>query len=160
MNDWYINYTGAAIYSLVDANGKRYIGQTTNLQRRLKMHKKEIDRLHNDPDAETSEGIKLSEAIRNGMTFDFEVLEYIPWSKATVNELRRLEQHFIDQYGGIENTYNTACIAAPNYGCDFFNNVCLIIDFSDDPDIMNFLEYVEDPESLIKDLIRYHLKST
>lgn len=159
LKNWNVDYTGAAIYSLVDSEGKRYIGQAMNLKRRLYMHKKEFDKLKKDPGSDTCEGSKLATAIRNGSRFEVEILKLIPWKNSTVNVLRYWEMYFVNQYGGLENTYNTADVTPPNFNCENFNCISLVIDLSKELDIIQYLKQADNPEELIKDLIRQGMKS-
>ena len=46
LEKWIDDYNGAAIYSLVDENGKRYIGQAIHLQQRLETHRRVLNRAY------------------------------------------------------------------------------------------------------------------
>lgn len=156
LQNWKTDYTGAAIYSLVDENGKRYIGQTMNLKRRLYIHNREFNMIHDDPNAYTTEGKTLSEAIRNGRVFTVEVLEYVPCLAASVNNLRNLELYYYEKYGGSANTYNTAPIIPPLVNHEPFNMVTLTIDITEE-DIIEYVEQKDNLNEFIKDLIRKNI---
>lgn len=103
---WDTDYNGSAIYSLVDENGKRYIGQAKHLQHRLWGHRSALRRALNG-NIYYSEGAKLVEAVQNGTTFKVEVLKMFPdVYEVARNTLAYWEQYYLDKYGGIEGTYN------------------------------------------------------
>lgn len=98
------SYTGAAVYALVDENGKRYIGSTNNIQRRLKTHNQGIR------DAITCGRSAFSawwfvNAIKAGHTFTMEILEQIP-PGTTRKEREAAERRHLQASGGLDATYN------------------------------------------------------
>ena len=151
LKNWKTEYKGAAIYSLVDPNGKRYIGQAKNLKHRLYAHYLAFCVVDS-----ATEGVKLKEAINSKIPFRVEILKYIQWDKSSVNELRYWEQYYCDLYGGINETYNTASIPPPNYFYDGFNDVVLSIDLNrkTDADIIEHLNMCENVQGYLKNLIR------
>jgi len=150
---WDDDYSGAAIYSLVDKDGKRYVGQAKNLQNRLNTHRAELARVYHNPNAYTCEGRKLAEAAIKGTKFRVEVLEKIPWSETTVNHLLEREEYWLQKYGGLEGTYNSACIPTINWWWDGNNEVELKLSF-DEEDIVTKLNQTDDKQGYIKELIR------
>lgn len=102
------DYSGAAVYALVDDDGKRYIGSTKNANKRIKQHysrmknakKKRKKGLPND---------KIASAVKSGKKFRCEILLQIN-ADVTNKELREFERILLSFYGGIENTYNKAPI--------------------------------------------------
>lgn len=154
IDKWDDNYNGAAIYSLVDkTNGKRYIGQAKHLQQRLETHRRELNRIIYNPNCLTAEGIKLKNAVIKGSRFKVEILHKIPELSACVNELRYWESFYHNKFGGYENTYNTAYVIEPEWYCEPYNDVELVIDV-DDADIINKLNSVPNKNEYIKGLIR------
>ena len=121
LEKWDDDYNGAAIYSLVDSEGKRYIGQATHLQDRLETHRRQLNKAITNPEGECAEGKKLIDAVKNGMKFKVEILEKIPDDKATVNILRCWEAYYLDCYGGYDNTYNSAAMPSPVWSYEEFN---------------------------------------
>lgn len=154
---WDDDYNGAAIYSLVDERGKRYIGQASRLQNRLETHRRELNRAHKSRDTIVSEGAKLADAARNGARFRIEILEKIDWSKSSVNNLRYWERYYLNKFGGLENTYNSGEIPDPVWTYEAFNDVALILEI-DDADILGFLDRLENIQGYIKGLIRQDMK--
>ena len=98
------DYEGAAIYALVDNHGKKYIGATSNLKRRLLFHENHIKQL-------LVYGIdgyvckKMVDAILEGETFHVEVLEMFP-DGISQEELNDKECYYLEQAGGLDATYN------------------------------------------------------
>lgn len=95
-----IDYTGAAIYSIVDdTNGKVYIGSSANVSRRIKQHNyvMKIGRC----------STKLQEAVDCGHVFHAEVLEEIPAGKDYFYMFER-EAEWIKKLDTIRLGYNTA----------------------------------------------------
>lgn len=121
LEKWIDDYNGAAIYSLVDDKGKRYIGQAIRLQQRLETHRQVLTRAFKHKDVYVVENENLVNAVRNGIKFKVEILYKIPRCKATVNMLRYYENYYFQKYGGYKNTYNIAPISAPVWSCDHFN---------------------------------------
>ena len=154
---WDDDYNGSAIYSLVDKNGKRYIGQAKTLQRRLESHRIYLNQAYMNPECNVDEGKKLIDAVRCGTIFSVEILRKIPWNKASYNTLRYWENYYLEKYGGIENTYNTACVPSPVWNYPPFNDVTLAI-MIDDADILQKLEETGNIQGYIKSLIREDIK--
>lgn len=120
---WEEEYAGAAIYSLVDANGKRYIGQAMHLQERLNSHQKALAEMLQHPEKRPLEGLKMIKAVRSGVKFRVEVLKKLEGGEATINNLRYWEGFMLEQYGGIENTYNSQIPPVPIWNHEPFNYV-------------------------------------
>lgn len=153
VKEWEDNYTGAGIYSLMDENGKRYIGQAINVQNRLETHRRELSKICKNNEAITNEGSKLADAARNGARFKVEILKKLPWHKATVNILRYWERFYLDKFGGLKNTYNSCVVYDPVWSYEPNNEVTLKIDITDS-DILDKLESVGNRQGYIKELIR------
>lgn len=119
---WNIKYNGAAIYSLVDDKGKRYIGKTIHLQNRLNTHRHELNKVYRTQSKDfTNEGQKLVNAALNGTVFRVEVLLFIPPESVTENFLRLLECYYYSKYGGLDRTYNSTPPNEPNWYAKDFN---------------------------------------
>lgn len=95
-----IDYTGAAIYSIVDdTNGKLYIGSSDNVSRRIKQHNYVM---------KTGRcSTKLQKAVDSGHVFHAEVLEEIPAGKDYFYMFER-EAEWIKKLDTIRLGYNTA----------------------------------------------------
>lgn len=156
LKNWETDHTGAAIYSLVDSEGKRYIGQTKNLKRRLYLHHQSLNAIYNQKNPLSMEGKKLFEAAKHGTEFNVEVLKVIPWYEVTENNMRFWEKFYVDLCGGLNNTYNTGVLFTPNYGCEDFNTVSLSFRLFErkDADIIKHLDACTNVQGYIKDLIR------
>lgn len=151
--DWDVDYNGCAIYSLVDNKNKRYIGQSTALRSRLKEHHYQLNRASKHEDAEVTENKKLVDAVRSGETFRVEVLKIMPLLESNINNLRYWEKHYLEKYGGLENTYNSAPIPLPDWNYHPMNDILLTIDIAD-KDILARLDEVDNIQGYIKRLIR------
>lgn len=121
LENWIDNYNGAAIYSLIDENGKRYIGQAIHLQNRLETHRRALTRAYKHKDAYVVENENLVNAVRSGLKFKVEILLKIPREETTVNRLRYYENYYFQKYGGYKGTYNIAPIASPIWNYKQFN---------------------------------------
>ncbi len=153
---WNDDYNDGAIYSLVDANGKRYIGQAKHLQNRLHTHRIELNRIYNGGTS-CVEGKKLIDAVKGGAVFTVEILRKIKWYEMTINELRFWEGYYLEKYGGIDNTYNTIPAYYPNYNFEPDNEVELIIEI--DSEEYNYLNNkCNNINEYIKNLIREKIK--
>lgn len=158
LQKWTDDYEGAAIYSLVDQRGKRYVGQALHLQKRLETHRKELNRVVLQPTyTESPEGQKLVQAVRNGSRFRVEILKRIPWNEATANNLRYWEYYYLELFGGLEKTYNAGVIPSPVWEYEAFNNIELCIDLTD-ADILEHLNSKPNKQGYIKALIRQDMK--
>lgn len=97
-------YAGAAIYALIDETGKRYIGSTNNLKRRLRTHNQGIrDALNCGHSCFSSWW--FVEAILAGHTFTVEVLAQLP-DNTTRQQREELERFYLQESGGRSATYN------------------------------------------------------
>lgn len=97
-------YNGAAIYALVDDNGKRYIGSTLRLRDRISQHNSMMKTVRkNSPNGLVS--YKIANAVLEGHTFRCEILAMIN-TNVSKHELEEIERIFLKHFGGIENTYN------------------------------------------------------
>ena len=99
LEKWIDDYNGAAIYSLVDENGKRYIGQAIHLQQRLNTHRQELNKAYKRNTIEVVENVELANAARRGIKFKVDVLYKIPWYNATKNNLLYYENYYLEKYG-------------------------------------------------------------
>lgn len=127
---WDTDYNGAAIYSLVDENGRRYVGQAQNLQNRLKQHRKAFNRIKDGESKPIGckEGKRLVEAIEAGVTFRVEVCKRLTPEEATKNSLRHWECEIYEQYAnGIpleeNDLYNSTYPAPPKWECEDLNEL-------------------------------------
>lgn len=150
---WDDDYDGSAIYSLIDEFGKRYIGQAIHLQQRLETHRRELNKASKGNNIHINEGEKLVDAVKAGRVFSVEILKKLEWSDSTVNNLRYWENYYLDQFGGIDNTYNNMPIASPVWDYDPFNDVSVLIQIKDS-DVLNHLEQMENMQDYIKGLIK------
>lgn len=93
------SYSGAGVYALVDTKGRKYIGSTINVHRRIQQHCGALRyrKAHK----------KLQEAFNRGETFTAEVLHCLP-ETVTIGELRQLEHAEMMKLGGPKGTYNSA----------------------------------------------------
>lgn len=153
---WDDDYTGSAIYSLVDNDGKRYIGQAKSLQARLNTHRQQLNLAYKNEKAIIPEGKKLIDAVRDGKKFKVQVLKKLMWNETTINNLRYWESYYLEKYGGINNTYNTAPIPLPVWNCRSLNEITLAIEL--DKDIIEALDQVDNKQGYIKELIRKDMK--
>lgn len=154
------DYNGAGIYSLVDRNGKRYIGQSIHIQNRIDAHRTELTKVWKRQSPLSNEGSKLVEASMRGETFSVEILKKLKWNEATVNELRKWEAYFLEKYGGIDNTYNGTDVPSPNSAYDPYNEVTFIVEIpKTDKDILKRLDEVGNKQGYIKKLIRHEIDS-
>ena len=97
-------YGGPAVYSLIDENGKKYIGSTVNLRRRLKAHASSI-RLVQRKGMDAFISDAMADAVRAGHTFRWSVLETFP-ADIPDGILRLAELRHIEKAGGIDSLYN------------------------------------------------------
>lgn len=156
LDNWSDSFDGAAIYSLVDDNGKRYIGQTIKLQNRLHTHMRELNRLYRDNEAPTTEGKKLADAARDGVQFTVDILKKFRWYEVTVNNLRKWESYYLEKFGGVHNTYNTAPVPYPNHLHD--DDDAVILTFDADNLLYEHLNNKDNIQGYLKSLIRSDMK--
>lgn len=97
-------YNGAAVYALVDENGKRYIGSTVHLKNRIKQHSTYMRTAIRDGHSGFLNA-KLENALLKGTIFKCEILAKVN-VEITKKELEEMERIFLKHFGGIENTYN------------------------------------------------------
>ena len=150
---WNDDYNGAGIYSLIDESGKRYIGQAKHVQQRLESHRCALNLAVRKKDAFVNDGIKLVDAVRNGVKFRVEILKKIPWYDATTNILRKWESYYLDYFGGIDKTYNGAVVPYPSWKYDPYNDVTVDI-IINDAEIAKRLNTINGKQEYIKNLIR------
>ncbi len=97
-------YEGAAIYALIDEDGKAYVGSTKNLRSRIRQHNGLMRMI-------LKHGISglisknLGEAVVSGKTFRCEILAKIN-IEMSKREIETIENVFIRHYGGYNKTYN------------------------------------------------------
>ena len=97
------------IYSLVDDNGKRYIGSSKNIRQRVKSHKSHINTyLRDGVDGFVNPAIK--KAVKQGLRFRCEVLAVFNCDM-TETERREIERIYIAKFGGYEALYNYCVIS-------------------------------------------------
>lgn len=151
-------YEGPGIYSLVDENGKRYIGQAKNVYKRLRTHRNAINNVHYKGNSGSIvEGQKICDAVLAGHKFRVEILKKIPWYEATLNELTRQEKYYLDLYGGRDNTYNMAPMDNPLCETEkFAYTVELPIKL--EKGLVDYLKDQGDANEYLKKLIREDMK--
>lgn len=158
LEKWDDDYNGACIYSLIDSNGNRYIGQAMHAKQRYNQHRQELSKAKRGIPS-SNEGLKMREAVLSGAVFRFEILIKIDWQDASINILRDLEKYYLDIYGGIDNTYNTAPVTSPNWRCVHFNDVYILLDLKEtDADIIEWLGQQDNMQGYIKNLIREDMR--
>ena len=112
---WDDDYNGSGIYSLVDQDGKRYIGQSKHIQNRLHQHRQGLNQvLRNSGRGEACSG--LVKAVEEGKRFKVEILKKFENSETSTDELRYWEDFYIKKYGGYDKLYNIAFVPSSNYG--------------------------------------------
>ena len=153
-------YNGAGIYSLVDQDGKRYIGQALNIQNRLEQHRRALNVVVRDGNTGTAENTELVDAVASGKRFHVEILKKLEGANATKNKLDFWERHFLKKYGGFKETYNVNVISAPNWKCSAYNDAYYYLDlnYDADADIIAYLDTLESVQGEIKRMIREDMK--
>lgn len=101
------DHSGPAIYALVDQNGKRYIGSSCNLQRRIKEHDREIRRVLRGENSGFLSN-SLTSAVLMGLEFKVEVLA--TYENMDSKNLLKIERACLLAAGGLQNTYNSQAI--------------------------------------------------
>ena len=156
---WKDQYTGAGIYSLIDQDGKRYIGQALNVQRRLDQHRIELNKVVKGlPSNETN--LELIDAVMDGKRFHVEILKKLEGTEATKNNLCVWEDYFFEKYGGFNETYNGVTVSPPRWNYEPFNVVHYNIELkpNEDADIIAFLESQEDSKETVKRILREYIE--
>lgn len=97
------------IYSLVDDNGKRYIGSSKNIQQRVQSHKFHMNRYLRDG-ADGYLNPAIEKAVTLGLRFRCEVLAVFNCDM-TATERREIERIYIAKFGGYEALYNHCVIS-------------------------------------------------
>ena len=97
-------YNGAGVYSLLDDDGKRYIGSSFHIRSRIKQHNTYM-RLAIRDGYSGFLNSKMTNALLCGKNFKCEILVKI-YREITKQELEEIERIFLMHYGGIDNTYN------------------------------------------------------
>lgn len=91
-------YCGAGIYAIINkSNRKMYIGSSTNISKRMSMHKSSFANLTCNK--------KIEEDILSGNVFYSELLESVSLP-CTLKELVKKEREYIKQYDSVNNGYN------------------------------------------------------
>lgn len=114
MNDNYIisdvpTVAFGGIYSLIDENGKRYIGSSKNIKSRVSFHNTHFKNfLRDGADGFVNPAIK--DALKNGSRFRCEVLASFNCELSS-RELREIERVFIAKFGGYDALYNCSVIS-------------------------------------------------
>ena len=152
----YEKYTGGAIYALIGSDGKRYIGQSINYYQRMQQHRYAFNSIAKGK-KDAPEGNKLIDAITNGITFHAEILEKIPFSECTINNLNRKENYYFDLYGGLNGTYNSTAPKSPYYLSEFGDVIRFGFNVYD-TEIIRKLDSVGDYNTYLKELIRKDIR--
>ena len=98
------DYEGIGIYSIKNIeNGKRYIGSSINVAKRIQAHM-------------TKPPLQMIDDISSGDSFSVEILEKIPFGVINRYDLIDKENHYIKTFNSIKNGYNRqfACISSEN----------------------------------------------
>lgn len=91
-------YDGVGVYALVDDLGRRYIGSSTNVAKRIKAHENAFQ------SGRCSR--KFQAAISAGRTFRVEILEPFPYG-ITRHELFQAENKWLREYDAVRQGYNS-----------------------------------------------------
>lgn len=158
---WQDDYDGAAIYSLVDQDGKRYIGQAMHLQKRLHQHRIALNKVARDGTTDVAEGMELKDAVLSGKRFHVEILKKLDWQYATKNMLDYWEGYYFREFGGFKETYNDTWTPEPRWDYEPHNEIELYVDFDkeEDKEFIAYLDSFEDPGEEIKRIWREHIKT-
>lgn len=113
MNDNYIISNApttafGGIYSLIDENGKRYIGSSKNIKKRVAFHSLHFKLFLRDG-ADGYVNPAMKDALKKGCRFRCEVLASFNCELSS-KELREIERVFIVKYGGYDVLYNHSII--------------------------------------------------
>lgn len=92
------------VYALIDDDGKRYIGSSKNIRRRMIQHNTYMNVCRRDGHSGFLNG-DIEKAVNACHTFRCEVLASFA-CPMTPDELREIERVFIDKFGGCKATYN------------------------------------------------------
>lgn len=93
-------YNGVGIYAITDTEtGKRYIGSSKNVRKRLRLHLTMAAKLKEPP--------KLQALFNSCAPIKFEVIEKIP-DGSTLEYVYDRERYYIQHYDCIDNGYNSA----------------------------------------------------
>lgn len=160
IGEWHDDYDGAGIYSLVDQDGKRYIGQALNMQRRLNQHRIALNKVAKNEPGRVAEGMELVDAVASGKRFHVEILKKIDKFNVTKNVLNYWEKYYFEQFGGYDGTYNSQDLYEPRWDYEPYNDVSIKIDFdeNEEKDIIAYLDSYDSPSEEIKRIIREEMK--
>lgn len=103
------DYAGPGIYSLIDENGKRYIGSSKNIKKRIQEHNSSMLKAAKERGV-WSVNKEIDDAVKNGVSFRVEVLHRFEGG-CTFYDLVDMERKYIDYFGGAKNTYNSMITA-------------------------------------------------
>lgn len=98
------DYEGPGIYSITDENGKRYIGSSKNIKRRMFAHNTSMARARNESGIGAINK-EMDSAIKSGISFHVEILHKFEGG-CSFYDLVEAEREYIDYFGGTKNTYN------------------------------------------------------
>lgn len=96
-------YTKSAVYALVDDRGKKYIGSTNNLNRRIKSHDREMRTVLSGKNSGFLSN-SMTDAVLSGRTFHVEILAAYDFIDR--DELTKIEKACVIAAGGPGKTYN------------------------------------------------------
>ncbi len=103
------NYKGAAVYALIDEDGKKYIGSTCNFKNRMLRWRVSMMKAVNAGCYVGNGPQSISEAVIAGHRFRAEIIEMLP-PNISKSDLLLHEKNALDAAGGVENTYNSVRI--------------------------------------------------
>lgn len=99
------------VYALVDQKGKKYIGSSKDIKKRIIFHDTHIkEYLQNGRDGYLN--YKMQKAIDDGAVFRCEILATFLCEMSS-KEMRAIERVFVEKYGGIKDLYNCVNITNP-----------------------------------------------
>lgn len=103
------DYAGPGVYSIIDENGKRYIGSSKNIKKRIQEHNSSMIKAAKDTGI-WAVNKEIDSAVKNGVSFRVEVLHKFE-DGCTFYDLVDMERKYIDYFGGAKNTYNSMITA-------------------------------------------------
>ena len=98
------DYDGPGVYALIDQNGKRYIGSSKHVRRRIIYHHITFRRILKSGTAPHT-GKKIIDGVLSGNQFTAVLLEKLP-EGGCYYDLMDLEKKALEECGGCANTYN------------------------------------------------------
>lgn len=100
----FVGYEGPGVYALIDDEGKKYIGSSINVKKRVFAHEANFRRVlkrGNSPYC----GNKLADAVLHGKRFSSVLIEPLERG-GSFHDLLAMERKALESEGGCDNTYN------------------------------------------------------